>query len=176
MVPYDLPGGDLVARPAPAVAAGPFKDALARLASGVAIVSCWDGPTPRGLLVSSITGLSVDPPRLLFCVRKQASSHDALLRVRTCGVAILGTEDHDEGLRFASPQRASERFADPRWSLDPAAPPLYAGGLASAHCVIDQAIDAQTHSLLIVTARSLTVRPGPPLVAFARDFSTLAAL
>src|SRR4051794_6210300 len=53
---------------------GAFKDALARLASGVAIISCWDDGAPRGLLVSSITGLSVDPPRFLFCVRKEASS------------------------------------------------------------------------------------------------------
>jgi flavin reductase len=46
--------------------------------------------TPRGLLVSSITGLSVDPPRFLFCVRKEASSHDALLAADPCCRAARG--------------------------------------------------------------------------------------
>ena len=54
-----------------------FKEVLAHLAGGVAIISCWDGDTARGLLVSSITGLSVEPPRFLFCVRKEAACHEA---------------------------------------------------------------------------------------------------
>ncbi|CAN5179880.1 flavin reductase family protein [soil metagenome] len=174
--PYDLhtPPVD------PPVDLAAFKDALARLASGVAIISCWDnssqeGVTPRGLLVSSITGLSVDPPRFLFCVRKEASSHDALLAAGACGVAILAAGDEAEALRFASPAQAHERFTDPRWDLGkPAAPRLHAG-LTSAACVIDQAIDAGGHTVVLVTATHLTVRPGAPLVAYDRGLRTLSA-
>ncbi len=169
--PYDLhtPPVD------PPVDLGAFKDALARLASGVAIVSCWDGSTPRGLLVSSITGLSVEPPRFLFCVRKEASSHDALLAAGACGIAILAADDEAEALRFASPAQAHERFTDPRWDLaKPHAPRLHAG-LTSAACVIDQTIDAGGHTVVVVTATHLTVRPGAPLVAYDRGLRTLSA-
>uniref|UniRef100_B0SY48 Flavin reductase domain protein FMN-binding n=1 Tax=Caulobacter sp. (strain K31) TaxID=366602 RepID=B0SY48_CAUSK len=159
---------------APPVHPGAFKDALARLASGVAIISCWDGATPRGLLVSSITGLSVEPPRFLFCVRKEASSHDALLAAGACGIAILADEDETEALRFASPTRAHERFTDPRWDLaTPSAPRLNAG-LTSAACVIVQAIDAGSHTVVLVTATQVTTRAGAPLVAYDRALRTLS--
>ena len=164
--PYDLH--------TPPVDPATFKDALAKLASGVAIVSCWDGATPRGLLVSSITGLSVEPPRFLFCVRKEASSHDALLAAGACGIAILADGDEAEALRFASPAQAHERFTDERWDLaQPRAPRLHAG-LTSAACVIDQTIDAGGHTVVLVTATHLTVRPGAPLVAYDRALRTLS--
>ena len=153
---------------APPVDPGAFKDALARLASGVAIVSCWDGPSPRGLLVSSITGLSVEPPRFLFCVRKEASSHDALLAAGACGIVILAADDEVEALRFASPARAHERFVDPRWDLARSDAPRLHAGLTSAACVIDQAIDAGGHTIVLVTATQLSSRPGVPLIAYDR--------
>ena len=161
-MPYD-------AAPLPPV---DFKEVLAHLASGVALVSCWDGETPRGLLVSSITGLSVDPPRFLFCVRKEAGCHDALVARPRLGVAVLGSVDEDEALLFASSRRAAERFAPEHWRLDATAP-LYRGGLASAACDIDQMVDAATHSIFIVTATDVTFTPGPALVAWNRALSSL---
>jgi flavin reductase (DIM6/NTAB) family NADH-FMN oxidoreductase RutF len=179
VAPYDAPGGDLAVRVQPAVEPELFKTALARLASGVAIISCWDGPrekkTPRGLLVSSITGLSVDPPRFLFCVRKEASSHDALLAAGACGVAILSAEDEREALCFASPAQAAERFTDPRWDLARDHAPYLQAGLASALCTIDATIDAGGHTIVLTTARHCTTRPGAPLVAFDRALRTVSA-
>lgn len=164
--PYDLH--------APPVDPAAFKEALAALASGVAIVSCWDGAAPRGLLVSSITGLSVDPPRFLFCVRKEASSHDVLVQARRCGVAILGEDDEAEALRFSSSSLSHERFAPEAWRLTDAAPPTYRAGLTTTACAIDQRIDAGTHTIFIVTATSVALTPGQPLVAHARSFQRLA--
>lgn len=147
-----------------------FKEVLAHLAGGVAIISCWDGDTPRGLLVSSITGLSVEPPRFLFCVRKEAGCHDALAAAAECGVTLLSADDQDEAWRYASSARASERFSPERWRLSQEAPPTYLGGLARAHCVIDSVADAGTHSILIVTAKESTLSPARPLVAWNRGF------
>lgn len=166
MAPYDA----VLPSPTDATSTVAFKEVLAHLASGVAIISCWDGPTPRGLLVSSITGLSVEPPRFLFCVRKEAASHDALLTSRECGVAMLGAADEDEALRFASSSRAAERFAPDRWRLKAPAPPAYRGGLASVRCNVERITDAGSHSIIVVTAINSVLTPGPPLVAWNRGF------
>ena len=147
-----------------------FKEILAHLAGGVAIISCWDGEIPRGLLVSSITGLSVEPPRFLFCVRKEAGCHDALLSAPECGVALLGADDQEEAWRYASSARASERFSPERWRLSPEAPPAYRGGLARTRCAVDSVTDAGTHSILIVTATEGALSPTRPLVAWNRGF------
>src|SRR4051812_48744409 len=159
----------------PPVAPEVFKDALARLAGGVAIISCWDGSTPRGLLVSSITGLSVDPPRFLFCVRKEASSHDVLVDAEHCGVAILAEHDEAEALRFSNSSLSHERFDPERWRLAAGAPPAYRGGLSTTACRIDQRIDTGTHTVFIVTAASVDLAPGLPLVSHARSFQRLAS-
>jgi flavin reductase len=159
---------------APPVAPETFKEALARLASGVAIISCWDGPTPRGLLVSSITGLSIDPPRFLFCVRKEASSHDVLVRSEHCGVAVLAEHDETEALRFSTSNLSHERFDPRRWRLKADTPPTYRGGLSTTTCAIDQRIDTGTHTVFIVAAVSVDLAPGLPLVAHARSFQRLS--
>ena len=145
-----------------------FKDVLAHLASGVAIVSCWDGDQPRGLLVSSITGLSVDPPRFLFCVRKAACCHDILARRPSLSIALLGAADKDEAVRFGGPTLAHERFAADRWDLHSDAPPTYRHGLASAACETDEVVEAQTHSIFIVTAIRYRLDPAMPLIAWNR--------
>jgi flavin reductase len=168
--PYDLHAPPVD----PPIAPGAFKEALARLASGVAIISCWDGATPRGLLVSSITGLSVDPPRFLFCVRKEASSHDVLVRAEQCGVAILAEHDEVEALRFSSSGLSHERFSPEAWRLTGETPPTYRGGLSTTTCTIDQRIDTGTHTVFIASAAAVTLAPGQPLVAHDRSFQRLA--
>lgn len=150
-----------------------FTDVLAHLASGVAIVSCWDGQAPRGLLVSSITGLSVEPPRFLFCVRKEAGCHDALLRRPALSVSLLAADDKEEALRFASGSRAAERFAPERWRLQPGAPPAFRGGIARAECFVDAVIDTGSHSVFIVEAERFAFTPAAPLVAWNRGLASL---
>jgi flavin reductase (NADH) len=155
--------------PAPApLPSTDFRDVLAHLASGVAIVSCWDGDVPRGLLVSSITGLSVDPPRFLFCVRKEAGCHDIFLRRPALSIALLGAADKDEAVRFGGASLAHERFGADRWDLGSNAPPTYRQGLASAVCDIDEIVEAQTHSVFIVTATRHRLDPAAPLIAWNR--------
>ena len=147
-----------------------FKEVLAHLAGGVAIISCWEGETPRGLLVSSITGLSVEPPRFLFCVRKEAGCHDALIKASECGIVLLAQHDQEEARRYASFARAPERFSPERWDLAASAPPAYRGGLARTRCGVNNVIDAGTHSILVVTAEESALSPARPLVAWNRGF------
>lgn len=145
-----------------------FKDVLAHLASGVAIVSCWDGDMPRGLLVSSITGLSAEPPRFLFCIRKEAGCHDIFLEQSRLAIALLGATDREEALRFSNGARWEERFDQNRWRLEAGAPPTYRYGVARAVCAVDTVIDAQTHSVFFVTAEHYDLEPAAPLIAWNR--------
>jgi len=159
----------------PVLKADAFKDALARLASGLAIITCNQGEAAQGILVSSITGLSLDPPRFLFCVRRAASAHDALAAAAVCGVSILSAEDVGEALTFVDPEQRHQRFSSANWSRDPATPPLLGTSLTAAACVVDTVIDAGTHSILIVRATRVAVRSGDPLVSFNRDMRRLEA-
>jgi len=150
-----------------------FRDGLAKLASGVAIVACWADGQPRGLLISSITGLSTQPPRLLFCVRKAAAAHKALLGAESISVSLLNHGDRDEAERFSEPGRAHERFSDGGWILDPQAPPERHDSLAVFSGPVRSRIDGGTHTIFILDVSAANARDGDPLLYFERDFRRL---
>ena len=157
-------------RPADEVA---FRNGLAKLASGVAIVACWADGQPRGLLVSSLTGLSTQPPRILFCVRKAAGAHAALLAAETVSVSLLDEADREEAERFATGDRAAERFGDGRWTLDPRAPPQRQDSLAAFAGPIRSRIDGGTHTVFILDVSQAHARDADPLLYFERAFRRL---
>ena len=162
--------------PRPAVDDVAFREAMARLASGVAVVACWDGETPRGLLVSSLTALSTEPPRVLFCVKKTASAHGALLKAQACSLTLLGEDERREGERFSRSELAHERFRPDDWRLDPDRPPEYRGGLVRLHGFVEQKIDAGSHSIFILRVGEADVGDHTPLVYFDRAFHRLLPL
>jgi flavin reductase len=150
-----------------------FKDGLARLASGVAVAACWSGGQPRGLLVSSLTGLSTEPPRVLFCVRKAASSHDVLLAAEAISLSILTLDHAAEAERFSRSDLASERFGD-AWRLNHVEPPTLNDALVSLSGPIHCRIDAGTHTVFILDVSVSQSRDAAPLIYFARGFEALA--
>ncbi len=150
-----------------------FRDAMARLASGVAIVACLDRGQPRGLLVSSLTSLSLEPPRMLFCVRKAAGSHDALRQAHRCSLSILSDQDAEEAERFSAPGRATERFAADDGRLGAGSPPVYARALVGLTGLISGGADAGSHSVFFLDIETVEARDATPLVYFDRAFRTL---
>jgi flavin reductase len=150
-----------------------FKDGLARLASGVAVAACWADGQPRGLLVNSLTGLSTEPPRVLFCVRKAASSHDALLKAEAISLSILAEGQAAEAERFSRSDLAAGRF-DSSWRLNPLQPPALAEALVSLSGPVHCRIDAGTHTVFVLDVSEAQSRQAAPLVYFERGFSALA--
>ena len=163
----------LVDQPEPRLDPSLFRDAMAQLAGGVAIVSCWDGAAPSGLLISSITALSTEPPRMLFCVRKAASAHGALLRGARCGLAVLSEHDRLEADRFSRSDRKAERFGADRWALESPAPPRLRRSLIGLDGVISHRIDAGTHTIFITDIYEVRLENHRPLIYFDRDFRKL---
>jgi flavin reductase len=171
----------LAAHTEPAIAVAPpsadevtFRNGLAKLASGVAIVACWADGKPKGLLVSSLTGLSTQPPRLLFCIRKAAGAHDALLRADTVSLSLLDQDDRREAERFSSSTLAEERFNRAGWRLEGVHAPERLGSLAVFAGPVRSRIDAGTHTVFIVDVARAHARDGDPLLYFERDFRQLA--
>lgn len=82
------------------IEAAKFRQAMRNLASGVAIVATGVGATRRGLTVSSVTSLCMDPPCLLVGI-KTSETHDAILANGRFGISLLGSEQQDLALHFA---------------------------------------------------------------------------
>lgn len=150
-----------------------FRGAMARLASGVAVVACLDRGRPRGLLVSSMTSLSVDPPRVLFCVSKTAGSHDALVRADRCALSVLSDRDASEAERFATPGLGEARFGSGAWRLEPGDPPVHANAMIVLTGAISTRTDAGTHSVFFLDVETVDSTDAAPLIYFDRAFRAL---
>jgi flavin reductase (DIM6/NTAB) family NADH-FMN oxidoreductase RutF len=150
-----------------------LRDGMARLASGVTLITCWADGAPVGLAATSLVSLSVNPPRLLFSVRRAASAHDALLKAGRCAAVALAEADLDEAQLFAASDVQGRRFKSPAWRLNDPFAPRYSGGVARFDLAIEHRIRAAEHTILIVEVLEVASQPGAPLLYFERNFTGL---
>jgi flavin reductase (DIM6/NTAB) family NADH-FMN oxidoreductase RutF len=151
-----------------------FIDTAARLAGAVSIVAGQDDGGPFGLGVSALTVLSVEPARVLFCVRKAAACYGRLLAAQTLSLTVLGAEDETEAAAFAMGHDAAPRFASDRWQMQQARPPRFDGGLVSLEGEVFQRISAASHTIFILNVEHSRHQESEPLVYFNRSYRRLA--
>jgi flavin reductase len=151
-----------------------FIDTAARLAGAVSIVAGQDEAGPFGLVVSSLTVLSVEPARVLFCIRKAASCYNRLLAAQTLSLTVLGAEDEDEATAFTARNGSAPRFASHRWVLEEARPPRFDGCLVSLEGEVFQRISAASHTIFILNVEHSRHVEAEPLLYFNRSYRRLA--
>jgi flavin reductase (DIM6/NTAB) family NADH-FMN oxidoreductase RutF len=89
------------AAPAPAAAAldaRSFRDALGRFATGVAFVTAAPDGEPAGLIVNSLTSVSLEPPLVAVCPSRSSLTWSRMRRAGRFGINVLGVR-HE---RFAN--------------------------------------------------------------------------
>jgi len=79
-----------------------LRDALGCFATGVTVVTCLDeAGRPAGLTVNSFTSVSLDPPLLLVCIHRQATSAGALTAAPCFAVNVLQTGQRPQSITSA---------------------------------------------------------------------------
>lgn len=125
--------------------------------TGVTVVTVG-GATPHGMTANSFTGVSLDPPLVSVCVRRDAVMHGALTDARTFAVSVLAAGQEDVARYFADRRRplGTEQFRQVRWW--PGAytgAPLIADAAAHLECRLWRAYDGGDHSIFLGTPLSL---------------------
>ena len=164
-----------LAAPTPAVAAPDarsFRDALARFATGVAFVTAAPDGEPAGLIVNSLTSVSLEPPLLSFCPSRSSLTWSRMRRSGHFGVNVLGRW-HERFARRATPAGA-DRFAGLDWELGRGGVPLLTDALASLECELVAEHPAGDHWIVVGRVDDLHTSPSyEPLVFFAGAFGAL---
>ncbi len=158
--------------PAPARDARTFRDTLGRLATGVAFVTAAPDGEPAGLIVNSLTSVSLEPPVVSFCPSRSSLTWSRMRRAGRFGVNILGRQ-HEGFAKRATPAGA-DRFAGLNWEHGRSGVPLLTDALATLECEI--LAEHPTGDHWIVVGRVNDVRTPTlkdPLVFFAGRFGTL---
>ena len=153
-----------------------FIAAMARLASGVVMVTTTVEGRPWGLTVSACCSISVDPPLILVSLNRRTESAKAIRTKRMFGVSVLRDDQRELAQRGAA--AGQPKFVDDFCQPDPETPsPAISRALYHLDCTVEGDHDAGTHALLIGRVRR--VIPGDledmdtPLLYFNRRFHQL---
>lgn len=135
-----------------------LRDAFGRFATGVTFVSATVDGTPHGLIVSTFTAVSLEPPLVSFCPARDSLTWRRMRQAGVFTITVLGPQ-HARFARHAA-KPGADRFAEP--VRDP---------LAVLECELEAEHVTGDHSIVVGRVRRLEVYvDSPPLVYFAGAF------
>lgn len=159
-----------------------FRDALGLFATGVVVITsagnagCGAGNYTGylGATVSSFSSVSLDPPLILFSIKRHSKAFAAWQSVDSFAVNILGENQSAISTRFARALTGKWDGVSTRQGFEGA--PLLSGALAWIECRSHAKYDGGDHLIIVGHVESLTIRTGAdprPLVFFGGKYRQL---
>ncbi len=153
-----------------------FRDAMARFATGVAIVTTHDQiGTPYGFTASSFCSVSLDPPLVLVCLATSARSYPVFARTHSFAISILQSTHVEFAQRFAS--KIPDRFAPGGFNYTPRGFIVLDEALAFVECSVHSRHEAGDHVIMVGEVDQVSLADqGKPVVYFDRGFRSLCSI
>jgi 3-hydroxy-9,10-secoandrosta-1,3,5(10)-triene-9,17-dione monooxygenase reductase component len=146
-----------------------FRDALGRFATGVAFITAAPDGEPAGLIVNTLTSVSLEPPLVSFCPSRCSLTWLRMRRTGRFGVNVLASQHERFAVRATPP--GADRFAGLDWELGDSGVPVVADALASLECEIVAEHAAGDHWIVVGRVDHLRVSQiDEPLIFFAGTF------
>lgn len=146
-----------------------FGELMAELPAGVAVITVRSPEGPKGLVMTSLTAYTADPPSLLVSVDHASRCHDSLLDTECFGVHLLARGQDAVASRFAS--KADDKFTGLGWDWDSDVPRLD-GTLAYLRCATSKSFAHLDHTVLIGTITEARLDPeAEPMLYLRRRFA-----
>lgn len=125
-----------------------LRRALGTFATGVTVVTTVDRDgSPRGFTANSFTSVSLDPPLVLVCLAKTASSYPVFRDAESYAVNILSESQKSVSAAFAS--RDADRFASVAWGRRTTGSPVFEDVAAWLDCRMHEVLDGGDHAILV---------------------------
>jgi flavin reductase (DIM6/NTAB) family NADH-FMN oxidoreductase RutF len=143
-----------------------FRNALGQFPTGVTVITTVTEQGERlGMTVSSFNSLSLDPPLVLFSVRKQSGSIAAWREVTHYAINVLNEEQEDVSARFARP--SSEQWTGQNILTGRTGVPLLSNAAVTFECEAFARYDGGDHEIFVgqvVELHENAAKHGRPLV------------
>lgn len=138
-----------------------FRRALGQYATGVSVVTTM-GEVPVGMTANSFAAVSLDPPLVLWSIRKESRSRDAFTSAGHFAVNVLADDQLELSQLFGRPHE--DQFSATRWRSGMRGAPLFPGCLAHFECETHEIVDAGDHLILIGRVLGYASHEGAPLL------------
>ena len=148
-----------------------FRNALGRFVTGVTVITTRTAEgTLEGLTANSFSALSLDPPMVLWSLRKNSSLLTTFHGSGHFAVNVLGTWQFALSEHFA--KRMSDKFKDVAHTPGLAGCPLLSGALATFECVKEADVAGGDHMVFFGRVQRATHQEGEPLIFSAGRYGT----
>lgn len=150
-----------------------YKAFFRQLASGVCVVILGSEGDLRGFTATSVTSVSLNPPKALFCVSKQNDSHGALYVGGSIGVSILSEDQQHLSDRFAG-KSGPDGYGDIDMLPVADGVPGLKGALGHLQGRVTEIISAGDHSIVVFAIDDAQAWPGQaPILYFNQKYRSL---
>jgi 3-hydroxy-9,10-secoandrosta-1,3,5(10)-triene-9,17-dione monooxygenase reductase component len=143
-----------------------LRAALGRFATGVTIITCVGGGGERiGLTANSFNALSLEPPLVLWSLRRSSPRLAAFESATHFAINVLAETQVELSRRFAAPQASGGKFDEGgAWTSGLGGAPVLAGCAAVFECEKVAAHEGGDHRLYIGRVLRLADIAVAPLV------------
>ncbi len=154
------------------VSVADFKTAMRALPAGICAVTTGQGEDLAGMIVSSLTSVSAEPPMVGFFAHQASSFTEPLMRSGGFVANVLGEKHSEVMTQFLSEAQGPARFSKGAWISKGAWSegvnhrPVLSDALASLECDIVWTQALGTHHLIVGKVRHTACSDATPVVHF----------
>jgi flavin-dependent trigonelline monooxygenase, reductase component len=139
-----------------------LRRAFGTFVTGVTVITTRDAEgRPRGMTANSFTSVSLDPPLLLVCIGKGASSYPVFQESGHFAVNLLHDGQVDVSNLFAS--KSTDKFASVMHDAVHTGAPVLTDCLTWFDCTVHNRVDAGDHAILVGRIQAFGTSPVDPL-------------
>ncbi len=149
-----------------------LKDAMSRFVTGVTVVTTRYEGQDYGMTCNSFNTVSLEPPLVMWCIRKTASSYAAFTQGAGYTVNILAAHQTDVAMGFTQGSHVA-RFARLEQQRAPSGLRTIAGAAAMFDCELVQVVSAGDHDILIGKVLAISAHEVPALAYARRQFGVV---
>lgn len=152
-----------------------YRKTLGSFATGVTIITTQCEGQHYGFTANSFTSVSLDPPLVLFCIKKDATFVEALKISKVFAINILSAAQENISNKFANSALMNEqRFEDVRTELSELKCPIIDGAIAYLQCEQVERTNAGDHFIILGKVVSFKkMNDDEPLLYYAGGYRAL---
>jgi flavin reductase len=154
-----------------------FKLGMRILTGAVNVITSAHGGRRHGMTATAVCSATAEPPTVLVCVNKLATTHGAIAKSKVFCVNVLRAEDWELSTTFSGAQSGESSFKSRDWTRLATGSPVLIDALVSFDCRVVKKIAHGTHSIFLGQVEQVLVgKKGKPLLYSEGQYAKLASL
>jgi flavin reductase len=154
-----------------------FKAGMRALAGAVNIITSMNAGHRYGMTATAVCSATADPPTVLACINKLATTHGAVTKSKAFCVNVLRSEDWELSTAFSGAQSGEARFKSRDWTRLATGSPVLIDALVCFDCRVVKSLSHGTHTIFLGEVEQVLFgKKGKPLLYSEGQYAKLASL